>query len=199
MRAIVVIEQMASGFPVHATTALLRVDQSIPMASGAPLIEVSREDNGLCPIIGYTIDQNDSGAKIVSFWVKTDAGYTRTQYHVEAEQRYLGIVNTWGVNVTPVTTQPAGWTDASYASKTIGSLKVTGQAGTGPRMVQAGADGTQSASIPVPSAFAQTLLDDADAATARATIGVEAATTKWRDSGRDGSTFSGGGNSFLSE
>lgn len=54
-------------------------------------------------------------------------------------------------------------------------LKVTNQAGTGNRLVQASSDGTQSASIHVPTAFIQTLFDDADQAAARATLGVAVA------------------------
>lgn len=50
--------------------------------------------------------------------------------------------------------------------------KVTNLAGTGNRLTQSSSNGTQSAAIPVPSAFAQTLLDDADAPTARATLGA---------------------------
>ena len=57
-------------------------------------------------------------------------------------------------------------------SDRVGSLRATALAGTGNRLTQSSSDGTQSASIPVPTAYIQTLLDDADAATARSTLGA---------------------------
>jgi adhesin HecA-like repeat protein len=83
-----------------------------------------------------------------------------------------GAIQTAGV--TRISAGGAGTltTLSTTGLATLNSLKVTGQAGTGNRLIQAGADGTQSASIPVPTAFAQTLFDDADAAAARATLGA---------------------------
>jgi adhesin HecA-like repeat protein len=73
------------------------------------------------------------------------------------------------------------WSNKAGTLTSLAILRETGAftlnslAGTGNRLVQAGADGTQSASIPVPTAFAQTLFDDADQAAARATLGAQEA------------------------
>jgi len=62
---------------------------------------------------------------------------------------------------------------SSTGAATMTSLSSTDQAGTGERLVSASAAGAQSATIAV-SAFAKTILDDADAAAVRATIGAAA-------------------------
>jgi hypothetical protein len=73
--------------------------------------------------------------------------------------------------------EDAGGTDIdAYGHNTFkfDSLVVEDQAGSGSRMVVAGPTGAQSATVPAPTVFAQTLLDDEDAATARATLGAQA-------------------------
>lgn len=62
---------------------------------------------------------------------------------------------------------------SAVGAMTPSTLSVTDQAGTGERLVSASAAGAQSATIAV-SAFAKTILDDADAAAVRATIGAAA-------------------------
>lgn len=126
---------------------------------------------------GYVVDSDDGTTRVVTIWVR-GIGSTAINYSILGS----GVVGNGSVVFyemeSVVTTQPTGYVAGTLQSlaagaTTLQSLKVTAEAGSGGRLVQAGADGTQSASIPVPSAFAQTLLDDADAATARATIGVK--------------------------
>jgi hypothetical protein len=122
------------------------------------------------------------------------ADNTGTTMRRDSGGGYIGVRN-----ASRLTGEPYEFWDASagYAPIQCGSIRSSTQAGTGNRLVQAGANGTQSASIPVPTAFAQTLLDDADAAAARATLGLDGKVL-WRDQAKDGSGFSGGWNSLLS-
>jgi len=70
------------------------------------------------------------------------------------------------------------WSSKAGAFTSLAILRETGAltlknlVGTGNRLTQSSSDGTLSATIPVPTAYIQTLLDDADAAAARATLGA---------------------------
>lgn len=152
----ILVDVMDAGLPGGDTSPnsyriTARLKQLNQMASPIDYAQVEVEQNGGGPAItfGHVVEQDNASEKRIAIYAVCGS-WKAARYSV------LGVYGSVAFYEaqSPITA-PTGYVAATFASRKIGSLNVAGQAGTGSRMVQASADGTQSA---------------VDAATARATI-----------------------------
>lgn len=154
------------------TRIAMLADGSITFGSGAASADVNlyRSGNGVLKFAGTQnigmypsrgILLNPVGSSDRSPRIDFDEGEVGYTWSVESYFGALRFVRNY--NTTPVSYLDIG---------PAGNIKAASLSGTGNRLTQSSSNGTQSASIPVPSAYIQTLLDDADAATARSTLGA---------------------------
>lgn len=164
-----------------------RIRQNSPMSSPLDYANLIVSRQGATGItFGYVVDVDNSTEKVVSVYVSL-TGYCGAIASAIASSGEVSFLSGQPL----LTSAPAEYVPATWAASTVGSFRATSLAGTGSRLVQAGADGTNSASIPVPTAFIQTLMDDADMAAARATLGAQAA-LGYTPVNKAGDTMTGG-------
>lgn len=152
--------------------AYCRIRQTSAMSSGLDIKQVQYVQQGGGPAsftLGYTIDQDDASAKIVSVWVATGSSNDRIMF---------SVIGTWSdtpssapvffENGTVEASAPAGFTAASLSDfnaddATFTTIKATGLAAATIRKAVIGTDGSIQAGDATTDTFIANIGDGATA------------------------------------